>query len=59
MTLNRRDFLKMVGLVGASAALGCSAESAKNLIPYVIPPEDIIRGEATWYIHGCLAIANA
>jgi len=53
MALNRRDFLKMVGLIGTSAALGCGSEPAKRLIPYIIPPEDIIPGEATWYATTC------
>jgi len=51
--LNRRDFLRLVGLAGTSTAVGCSSESARNLIPYIIPPEDIIPGEATWYATTC------
>src|SRR4030066_420890 len=51
--LNRRDFLRLVGLAGTSTAAGCSSESARNLIPYIIPPEDIIPGEATWYATTC------
>jgi anaerobic selenocysteine-containing dehydrogenase/Fe-S-cluster-containing dehydrogenase component len=49
----RRDFLKMIGLAGTAAAAGCSSESARKLIPYIIPPEDIIPGEATWYATTC------
>jgi molybdopterin-containing oxidoreductase family iron-sulfur binding subunit len=43
----------MIGLAGATAAAGCSSESARTLIPYVIPPEDLIPGEATWYATTC------
>jgi anaerobic selenocysteine-containing dehydrogenase/Fe-S-cluster-containing dehydrogenase component len=51
--LSRRDFLKAVGLTGTTAAIGCSPDSARRLIPYIIPPEDIIPGEATWYATTC------
>jgi len=51
--LNRRDFLKMIGLTGTTAAAGCSSESARTLIPYIIPPEDIIPGQASWYASTC------
>ena len=50
---SRRGFLKALTLTGTAAALGCSSESARRLIPYVIPPEDIIPGEATWYATTC------
>ena len=49
----RRDFLKVVGLTGATALTGCSSESAKKLIPYVIPPEDIVPGTSTWFATTC------
>jgi anaerobic selenocysteine-containing dehydrogenase/Fe-S-cluster-containing dehydrogenase component len=51
--LNRRDFLKIIGLAGTTAAAGCSSESGRTLIPYIIPPEEIIPGEATWYASTC------
>ena len=50
---SRRDFLKAVSLAGTAAAMGCSSESARKLIPYLVPPEDIIPGEATWYATTC------
>jgi anaerobic selenocysteine-containing dehydrogenase/Fe-S-cluster-containing dehydrogenase component len=50
--LSRRDFLKIAGLTGSAALAGCS-EPTRRLIPYVIPPEDIIPGEATWYATTC------
>jgi anaerobic selenocysteine-containing dehydrogenase len=51
--LNRRDFLRLIGLAGTSTAVACSSESARKLIPYIIPPEDIFPGEATWYGTTC------
>jgi len=43
----------MAGLTGTTALMGCSSESARRLIPFIIPPEDIIPGEATWYATTC------
>ncbi|MCX5909505.1 MAG: molybdopterin-dependent oxidoreductase, partial [Deltaproteobacteria bacterium] len=50
---SRREFLKAVSLAGTATAVGCSPESAQKLIPYIIPPEDIIPGKATWYATTC------
>ena len=52
--LKRRDFLKVVGASGAGASvLGCSTERVEHLLPYVVPPEDITPGVATWYTTVC------
>lgn len=54
MDVNRRNFLKVMGMGSATAALvGCGAEPPESVIPYVIPPRDIIPGEATWYATVC------
>ena len=54
MEVNRRDFFKIVGIGGATAAMvGCSAQPPETLIPYVVPPEEIIPGQATWYATVC------
>ena len=50
--LDRRDFLKMVGLsAGAAATAGC--DPAEKLIPYVIQPEEITPGIAVEYASTC------
>lgn len=49
---SRRQFLKTLGVAGTAALTGCS-KPVRLLIPYVIPPEDIVPGEATWYASTC------
>jgi anaerobic selenocysteine-containing dehydrogenase/Fe-S-cluster-containing dehydrogenase component len=52
--LKRRDFLKILGLSGASTGLvGCAQEPAKKLIPYLVQPEEIIPGVPSWYASAC------
>ena len=50
--VSRRQFLKTLGLAGTATLAGCS-DPVRRLIPYVIPPEDIVPGEATWYASTC------
>lgn len=51
--LDRRDFLKIVGLsAGAAATAGCG-DPADKLIPYVIQPEEITPGIAVVYASTC------
>lgn len=53
MEMKRRDFLKVIGLAAAGAALpGCQGE-ARRLIPYVWPDEEIVPGVADWYASVC------
>ena len=56
--MKRRDFLKFIGVGGAGAGLGFIFGRAQKppgakLIPYLIPPEDIIPGTASWYATLC------
>ncbi|MBW2274832.1 MAG: 4Fe-4S dicluster domain-containing protein [Deltaproteobacteria bacterium] len=51
--LDRRDFLKLVGVgAGAAAAAGCS-DPIEKLVPYVVQPEEITPGIANWYASTC------
>ena len=51
--LDRREFLKLVGVgAGAAAAAGCS-ERVEHLIPYVVQPEVITPGIAVYYASTC------
>ena len=50
----RRDFLKVVGVTGAGASIaGCSTGDVERLLPYVVAPEEITPGVATWYTTVC------
>jgi molybdopterin-containing oxidoreductase family iron-sulfur binding subunit len=55
--MNRRRFLKVLGVTGAGAAAisacGIGPEPTEKLIPYLIPPEDQIPGTATYYASTC------
>lgn len=49
---SRRQFLTSASVAGTAALTGCS-DGARKLIPHVIPPPDIVPGEATWYATTC------
>jgi anaerobic selenocysteine-containing dehydrogenase/Fe-S-cluster-containing dehydrogenase component len=52
--IKRRDFLKVLGVSGAGATLGgCSTGDVERLLPYVVAPEEITPGVATWYTTAC------
>ncbi|HEX3034562.1 MAG TPA: molybdopterin-dependent oxidoreductase [Thermodesulfobacteriota bacterium] len=53
--IKRRDFLKIIGVAGGTAAItgGCSPDPVEKIIPYVIPPDDVIPGVPTWYASTC------
>jgi molybdopterin-containing oxidoreductase family iron-sulfur binding subunit len=49
--MDRRDFLKLIGVASGTGALaGCDLErKTEKLIPYLVPPEDgVIPGDATY-----------
>jgi len=56
-TIDRRRFLKVLGVTGAGAAAmsacGIGPEPTEKLIPYLIQPEDQIPGTATYYASTC------
>jgi anaerobic selenocysteine-containing dehydrogenase/Fe-S-cluster-containing dehydrogenase component len=55
--INRRRFLKVLGVTGAGAAAvsacGIGPEPTERLIPYLIQPEDQVPGIATYYASTC------
>lgn len=52
-SLRRREFLKIMGLAGTVASSGCSSEKTRRLIPYLVPPRDVIPGQAAWFATTC------
>ncbi|MDE0002061.1 MAG: molybdopterin-dependent oxidoreductase [Rhodospirillaceae bacterium] len=57
-SIDRRDFLKLVGAGGVGTGAGFMLREAikhpvENLVPYPIPPEDFSPGIATWYNTVC------
>ena len=53
-TVGRRTFLKVIGgAAPAVAVAACSPVAPERIIPYVVPPEDIVPGVATWYASVC------
>lgn len=58
---SRRDFLKILGLGASAAALAACETPLKKAIPYVVKPQDVTPGKATWYAttcHGCAAACS-
>lgn len=53
--IKRRDFLKIIAVAGGTAAItgGCSSQPVEKIIPYVIPPDNVIPGIPTWYASTC------
>jgi len=50
----RRGFLKLMGFSFAGAALAaCTRMPVEKAIPYLIKPEEITPGVATWYATAC------
>ena len=52
--IKRRDFLKTVGISGSAALLdACTGENSETLVPYLVPPEDIVPGVPAYYTTSC------
>ena len=51
--LSRRSFIKLAATAGAAAAIPGCEPAARNLIPYVVPDENVIPGMPTFYTTVC------
>lgn len=53
--LKRRDFIKLLGVAGTTAAVtgGCSSDPVEQIIPYVVPPEKFIPGIPSYFASTC------
>ena len=60
--LNRRDFLKVLGVTSTSTVVACDQPASpltrtltpiENVLPYVVQPEQIVPGLPTWFATQC------
>ncbi len=52
--VGRRTFLKVLGSAGPAAAVSaCSPVPPERIIPFVVPPDDVVSGVAAWYASVC------
>lgn len=51
--LDRRNFLKLLGVGAATPIVSCASKPVETIIPYVIQPEEITPGVATYYATVC------
>ncbi len=51
--MERRNFLKVLGVAGAGAAMAGCAREPERLIPYLVQPEEVVPGTSTWYRTTC------
>jgi molybdopterin-containing oxidoreductase family iron-sulfur binding subunit len=51
--MDRRSFFKIVATTGAAAAAGGCGQSAGQLLPYVIPPDNIVPGVPAYFASVC------
>ena len=51
--LDRRQFLKLGGATAFATLFGGCEKVQRKLIPFVIPPENHVLGEALWYASVC------
>lgn len=51
--LDRRNFLKLLGASAAVPVVGCASKPVETIIPYVVQPEEITPGVATYYATVC------
>ncbi len=53
MTVQRRDFLKVLGVGSATAAVGCGTGEVERLIPYLVSPDETVPGVSNYYATTC------
>ncbi|HEY1046347.1 MAG TPA: TAT-variant-translocated molybdopterin oxidoreductase [Bacteroidia bacterium] len=54
LSANRRDFLKFFGFSVAAVSLAaCNSTPVRNVVPYLVKPEEITPGNANYYNSTC------
>ena len=52
--VRRREFLKVLGAAGATAAtVGCATDKVEQLIPYLVQPDETVPGVSNYYASTC------
>jgi len=51
-TIGRRQFFKIVAASGVAAAAGCG-RATEQILPYVVPSENLVPGVASWFSTVC------
>jgi molybdopterin-containing oxidoreductase family iron-sulfur binding subunit len=51
--MDRRSFFRIVATSGAAAAAAGCNPPAGRLLPYVVPPENVVPGVASWFATVC------
>jgi len=51
--MNRRDFFKIVATTGAAAATAGCQQATENILPLVVPNEQLVPGVAAWFATVC------
>src|SRR6267142_2569544 len=51
--MNRRDFFKIVATTGAAAATSGCQQATEQILPLVVPNENLIPGVASWFATVC------
>ena len=55
MLLDRRQFLKSLGLLGGSALVSCNGAPEEKLYAYLTPPREMVPGVASFFATVCRA----
>ncbi len=51
--MNRRDFFKIVATTGATAAAAGCQQATEQILPLVVPNEQLVPGVASWFATVC------
>ncbi len=51
--MNRRDFFKIVATSGATAAVAGCQQTTEQILPLVVPNEQLVPGVASWFATVC------
>jgi molybdopterin-containing oxidoreductase family iron-sulfur binding subunit len=51
--MERREFFKVVAASGAAAAAAGCGRATERILPYVIPPDNLVPGVASWFSTVC------